>query len=107
MHMMDWRMGGGHSDFRSVMSIPMPLAMFGVVTGFMLGMLLGVMKGKQAGMMMSGGHGMHAKKMWKKMHHHHGYGMPACCAEHGEGWGGQGQMMMAGKGHEEERNEGE
>lgn len=100
----NWWPGMTHHGWRSQDDVSMSTAVMGMLMGFALGMLVGLMKGKTMGMMMSGGgHGMHMKRMWKKMHHHHGYGSPACCQEHE----GSGEWAAPGARPDEDRNEGE
>ncbi len=65
-----------------MLSIPLPMAMFGMFVAFMFGATLGMLMGKKHGMMAGGGsYGMGWKK---RRHHHHGFGMPACCEQHSE-----------------------
>jgi hypothetical protein len=68
------------SGWSGTFSIPMPMAMFGVLVGFMFGATVGMLMGRKSGMSHGrmGGHG------WRHrgMHHHHASGMPACgCGE--------------------------
>ena len=72
--------GGGHGAM-PLLFIPIPMAMFGMLTAFMFGATLGMLMGRKHSMMGGPGHRM---MMWKKgMHHHHGMGGP-CMMAHGE-----------------------
>jgi hypothetical protein len=68
-------------------SVPLPMAVVGMVIAFMLGATIGMAKSRRHEMMP---HHMHeGGKPWMgrgmKGHHHHGDGSAACCERH-EGW---------------------
>jgi hypothetical protein len=92
----------GHFEWPGSFFLPAPMAMFGAVVAFMLGIMVGVMVDKKRSMhgqgmtpgrpMMGGGPPwMHMKPPWMgakpgmaTSHHHHGFGMPECCETHGD-----------------------
>lgn len=80
MHMME-RMPWVERQVESPMVVPAPLAFFGVLVAYMLGMMIGIMMGKKA-MLVTGGHGKHMKM---KHHHHHALGDGPCGKKHGHG----------------------
>lgn len=87
---------GGHMGWSGVPLVPAPMAMFGAIMAFLVGVMIGVMVDKKRNMhggpMMAGGPPwMRGKPPWMSgkagtdmSHHHHGFGMPACCESHGE-----------------------
>lgn len=78
----------GDGTQMQVPMVPGPMAFFGMFVAFMIGMMIGMKKSmamRDTGMGMHGMpgmgmHGMSGMGMPGKMgmHHHHGYGMPAC-----------------------------
>ena len=92
----------GHPDWPGSFLLPAPMAMFGAVVAFMLGVMLGMLIDKKrvahGGPMAPGRPVMAGGPPWMRMrppwasgrpgmstsHHHHGFGMPECCESHGE-----------------------
>lgn len=93
----DWLSGGKDQgeccQGMRMFYVPIPMAMFGVLIAFMFGATLGTMWGRKQGMM---GGGRHHRMGWRRGHHHHGYGMAACCCEP------QGEMQEMSQRHAEE-----
>jgi hypothetical protein len=68
----------------SIPFVPLPMAMFGMMTAFVCGAMFGAMVSHKRRMMMHGGHGGPIMHGGMKSHHHHGEGSPACCEPHGD-----------------------
>ncbi len=81
----------GSEDWTRMFFIPIPMAMFGVLTAFMFGASLGAMLGRKHAAMGTSGHGMMAWKHPMGMgtmgmgHHHHGAGPSCRCDDGSEG----------------------
>lgn len=73
----------GYEPWPAFLSIPAPMAGFGVVIAFMFGMTMGTLMGrKTAGMTGMMSHSPHGRMHGMLRHHHHGFGTPACrCGE--------------------------
>ncbi|HSK47740.1 MAG TPA: hypothetical protein VLA05_07035 [Coriobacteriia bacterium] len=119
MEKMHWEGGNYGGGGPSPMLLPAPMAFFGTLVAFMLGMMLGMMSGKKSVLMTSAIH----KKAWKARHHHHGWGEGPCDQKHGHhgGWWGEHERRETDQGDQgpqpnqaapgaepgEQRNEGE
>lgn len=88
--------GGGGGTWSTMPVVPAPMVGLGMLVGVMFGLLFGMMLGKKHAMM----RGRHGAGRWHKsmMHHHHGFGTPGCCSEHGAGTEAESDAMRGAEG---------